>query len=206
MKKFLRENPTIAFGLGLPLVLVIVFLIVSGLPTLLVSDPQYDVLYATDYYDYPEGLQISVVGEKVQIIFQGPMSTTSRKPKIWRYNPNTGAVKEIAIVLPSGIPIRNQNNSNQNNVNQEIESITTVISLPDLEGLTVDSSSIAPDGYEFTIGQNRYSRNLFGDLFYSARYRNEAVLSKSGRQIRLPNTSAQYYGYNPHFIGWVVSP
>ncbi|MEW5011208.1 MAG: hypothetical protein AB1Y22_06540, partial [Cycloclasticus sp.] len=61
MKTFLRENPTIAFGLGLPLLLVVVFLLISGIPSLLVTPPQYDVLYATEYYNYKSGVQISVV-------------------------------------------------------------------------------------------------------------------------------------------------
>ena len=42
MKAFLRENPTIAFGLGLPLLLVVAFLLISGIPALLVEPPQYD--------------------------------------------------------------------------------------------------------------------------------------------------------------------
>ena len=45
MKKFIRDNPTIAFGLGLPLLLVAVFLAISGIPALLVAPPQYEVLY-----------------------------------------------------------------------------------------------------------------------------------------------------------------
>ena len=52
MKSFLRENPTIAFGLGLSLLLVVVFLLAAGIPVLLVEPPQYEVLYATEYYNY----------------------------------------------------------------------------------------------------------------------------------------------------------
>ncbi len=54
MKKFIQENPTIAYGLGLPLLLVVIFLIVSGLPQLLVANPQYELLYATGTHNYPE--------------------------------------------------------------------------------------------------------------------------------------------------------
>jgi hypothetical protein len=71
MKSFLRENPTIAFGLGLPLLLVVVFLLISGIPALLVEPPQYDLLYATEYNNYPNGVQISVVNRKAQVIYQG---------------------------------------------------------------------------------------------------------------------------------------
>ena len=91
-------------------------------------------------------------------------------------------------------------------ITPEAVSTNTPIEVPDLEGLTIDSSSIAPDGYEFRSGQDGYSADVFTGLFYSARYRNEAVLVKQGRSIRLPGFGSGYYGYNTHFIGWVISP
>ena len=200
MKTFLRENPTIAFGLGLPLLLVVSFLLISGIPSLLVASPQYDVLYATEYYNYQNGVQISVVNQKVQVIYQGSVQNR-QKPHIWRYDPKTGAVKEIAFVLPPGLTLPGKKPATPDEVSK-----TTLIDVPDLKGLTIDSSSIASDGYEFSVGSDRYSRNVFGGLFYSSRYRHEAVLTKSGRSIRLPNAVGQYYRGNTHFIGWVVSP
>ena len=200
MKTFLRENPTIAFGLGLPLLLVVTFLLISGIPALLVASPQYDVLYATEYYNYQSGVQISVINQKVQVIYQGSVQN-NQKPHIWRYDPKTGAVKEISFLLPPGLTRPGKKPATPEEVSK-----TTLIDVPDLEGLTIDSSSIAPDGYEFGVGSDRYSRNVFGGLFYSSRYRHEAVLTKSGRSIRLPNAVGQYYRGNTHFIGWVVSP
>ncbi len=82
----------------------------------------------------------------------------------------------------------------------------TPIDVPDLAGLTIDSSSVAPDGYEFSSGTNGYSGDVFTGLFYSGRYRNEAVLTKKGRSIRLPNAGNTYYMNNTRFIGWVVTP
>jgi hypothetical protein len=200
MKSFLRENPTIAFGLGLPLILVVVFLLGSGIPSLLVAPPQFDVLYVTGNYNYQNGVQISVVGQKAQVIYQGSVQN-NRQPRLWRFNPKTGAVKEISFLLPPGLTRPEKKPATPEEVSK-----TTLIDVPDLEGLTIDSSSIAPDGYEFGVGSDRYSRNVFGGLFYSSRYRHEAVLTKSGRSIRLPNAVSQYYRGNTHFIGWVVSP
>lgn len=89
MKKFLRENPTIAFGLGLPLLLVIVFLLISGVPALLVAPPQFDVLYATNYnYNYPNGIQISVVNQRVQVKYLGN-ALAYQNPRLWRYSAKT---------------------------------------------------------------------------------------------------------------------
>lgn len=200
MKSFLRENPTIAFGLGLPLLLVVAFLLISGIPALLVEPPQHDVLYATEYYNYPNGVQISVVNQKVQVIYQGS-SIGNQRPRVWRYSPKSGAVKEIGIMLPTGLAP-----AGQSPATPEAAAKITPIEVPDLAGLTIDSSSVAPDGYEFSAGTNGYSGDVFTGLFYSSRYRNEAVLTKKGRSIRLPNAVNMYYGNNTHFIGWVVSP
>jgi len=199
MKRFFRENPTIAFGLGLPILLVIVFLLVSGIPSLLVDPPKYDVLYATQYYNHQYGVQISVVNKKAQVVYQGNVHN-NQKPRIWRYNPQTGAVREISYLLPPGL-----SRPGTKIANPDQKSNITVIDVPDLEVLTIDTSSIAPDGYEFNVG-DYYSRNVFGGLFHSSSYRHEAVLIKDGRSIRLPKSVGRYYSRNTHFIGWVVSP
>lgn len=198
MKRFLKENPTIAYGLGLPLLLVVIFLIVSGLPQLLVAKPQYELLYATGYQNYQHIVQITVVEQKVQVIYQGAAYGNER-PRLWRYNPQTGGVQEIAIILPPS-PVSSANRSDAASQTPT----TTVIDVPDLVGLKIDSSSVAPDGYEFRAADNRYSRNIFGGLFYSRRYNQEAVLTKSGRSIRLPNSNDRYYSRNTQFVGWVL--
>lgn len=199
MKTFLRENPTIAFGLGFPLLLVGVFLLISGLPTLLVAPPQYDLLYATEYNNYPNGVQIAVVNQKVQVTYQGS-SQSYQNPRLWRYSPKTGAVEEIAIMLPPGLAP-----AEQGAAIPEAAAKITPISVPGLAELTINASSIAPDGYAFSAGLNGYSGDVFTGLLYSSRYRNVAVLKKNGRSIRLPNTDTMYYS-NTRFIGWVVSP
>lgn len=200
MKSFFRENPTIAFGLGLPLLLVVVFLLISGIPALLVAPPQYDVLYATEYYNYPNGVQISVVNKKVQAVYLGSTQGYQR-PRLWRYSPKTGGVREIPIILPPGLAAPGQKPATP-----EAATKVTPIDIPDLAGLTVDSSSVAPDGYVFSTGTNGYQGDVFTGLFNPSRYRNVAVLTKQGRSIRLPNASNMYYGNLPHFVGWIVAP
>jgi hypothetical protein len=203
MKSFLRENPTIAFGLGLPLLLVAVFLLVSGIPALFVAPPQYDVLYATNFFGYAPGVQISVVNKKVQVAYQGNSLGYQQQPRFWRYNPKTGAVREIAITLPANLtpPAPAQM------INPEANSKVTAIEVPEVADLTVDSSSIAPDGYEFRAGGNGNPGEFFGGLFWGSRYRNEAVLAKNGRSVHLPTPGgAEYYYFPTRFIGWVVAP
>lgn len=200
MKSFFRENPTLAFGLGLPLLLVVAFLLISGIPTLLVEPPHYEVLYATEYNSYQGGVKISVVNAKIQVVYQGS-AMGYQNPHLWRYNPKTGGVKEVAILLPAGLVP-----AGQNSATPEVATKITPIDVPDLAGLTIDSSSIAPDGYAFSADRNGYSGDLLSGMFFSSRYRNEAVLTKQGRSIHLPNASNVYYSNNTQFVGWVVSP
>jgi hypothetical protein len=200
VKSFVRENPTIVFGLGLPLLLVVVFLLLSVIPSLLVDPPQHDLLYATEYDNYQESLQISVVDQKVQVAYRG-FARGGRIPRLWRYSAKTGAVQEIALLLPP-IPASSATKSAEPDGNL----LSTPIKVPDLDGLLVDSASIAPDGYEFSSGRDRHSGNVFSGLFNSSRYRGHATLTKNGRGIRLPNADDHYYRQNPRFIGWVMSP
>lgn len=203
MKNFFRDNPTIAFGLGLPLALVVLFLLISGIPALVVAPPQHDVIYATNYNHYsnaPNGFQIAVVGDRVQVDYTGNMQGY-QYPRLWRFNPKTGAVKEIPLMLPPGL-LPNTGRP----VEPEKVPTVTPINVPDLATLKVDSSSLAPDGYQFSTGADGYSRHVFTGLFYSSRYRYPAELVKDGRSVRLPNTDNAYYGNGVRFVGWVVSP
>ena len=197
MKAFLKDNPTVAFGLGLPLLLVVVFLLISGIPALIVDPPKHDVIYATEYYHNQEGVQIAVVNGQVQVTYRGASRDRGMQlPRLWRYYAATGAVQEIAITLPATLPAAPKG--------PDATLVTVPIRVAELEGLTVDSTSIAPDGYEFSSGHGRYSGNVFDGLFYSSRYRHQAVLSKDGRSIRLPNAVDSYYREQTRFVGWVV--
>lgn len=203
MKKFIRDNPTIAFGLGLPVILVLLFLAISGIPALLVAPAQYDVLYATNYNHYnnaQNSMQIAVVGDRVQVNYIGN-TQPYQQPRLWRFSPKTGAVKEIALLLPPGLAPNTGRPADAPK-----EPTVTPINVPDLATLKVDSSSLAPDGYQFTSGGDGYSGRPFTGLFYSSRYGHQAELVKSGRSIRLPNTDGAYYGNTVRFIGWVVAP
>ena len=59
----------------------------------------------TQYYNYANGVQISVVDGKVQVVYQGS-ALGYQQPRLWRFSPKTGAVKEIPIPLPPGLAPR----------------------------------------------------------------------------------------------------
>ena len=142
----------------------------------------------------------SVVNQKIQVVYQGSTQGYQR-PRLWRYSPKTGAVKEISFMLPPGLTP-----PGQKPITPEEAAKLTTIDVPDLAGVTIDSSSIAPDGYEFSGGPDGYSGDVFTGMFYGGRYRNEAVLTKKGRSIRLPNAGNRNYSNYTRFIGWVVAP
>jgi len=205
MKSFFKENPTIVFGLGLPLLLVIVFLLVSGLPSIFVEPPQHNVIYATQYYNTQNGIQISVVDKKIQV-FVHSNERNFQKPQLWMYNSKTGAIKEIPIILPF-VKKPEESKADESKIKIASDAMTSIIvDVPELEDLIIDSSSIAPDGYEFNSEKSRYSRNVFGGLFHSSRSNDAASIIKDGRIIHLPiNNGHRNYRNNAVFIGWVVS-
>jgi hypothetical protein len=203
MKRFIRENPTIAFGLGLPLLLVVLFLAISGIPTLFVAPAQYDVLYATNTHN--NTYQIAVTSGQVRVDFIGKNLAIQpyEKPRLWRFNPRTGAVREIALLFPPGLAPQS---GTQPFAPTPAPPQVIPIEVPDLAGIKVDSSSLAPDGYQFSTGADGNSGHVFSNMFYGSSYRSHGELVKNGRSIRLPNTDGVNYGYNLRFIGWVVSP
>ena len=209
MKSFLKDNPTITLGLALPMLLVVIFLLVSGIPNLTVDNPKYDVLYTTERYYGSSPLEVSVIDNKVQIVYRDNNSNNGsdkNKPGLWRYNAQTGAVKEIPIRLPDLAETTvSKNSESAPNLKSKQAFKAITIDVAELEDLTVDSSSIAPDGYEFSADLRRSSRGVFGGLFYSNRQQRNAMLVKNGRSVRLPSSDDRYYRNKVKMVGWVVS-
>ena len=209
MKSFLKDNPTITLGLAIPMLLVVIFLLVSGIPNLTVDNPKYDVLYTTEQYYGSNPLEISVVDSKVQVIHRNNNSNNgsdNNKARLWRYNAQTGAVKEIPIRLPDSAETTvSKNNESAANLKSKQAFKATTIDVAELDKLTVDSSSIAPDGYEFNADLRRSSRGFLGELFYSNRQQANAILLKNGRSVRLPSSDDRYYRNKVEMVGWVVS-
>ena len=62
------------------------------------------MLYATNYNHYnnaPNGFQIAVVGDRVQVAYYGN-TQAYQQPRLW-LQPKTGAVNEIALMAPPGL-------------------------------------------------------------------------------------------------------
>ncbi len=200
MKKFIRENPTLAFGLGLPLLIVAVFLAAAEVPQLGAPPPQYAVVFATNYSQGNRSINIRVENGKASVTAIGENGYYNM-PRLYVFTPATGRLREIHITLPPELAAARPC---CNNTGKDTGKITP-IRVPELEALTLDNSSVAPDGYEFS-GYEGYSRGIMSGLFFGGSYHNDAVLKKGHYKMHLPQTEGQYYGAPPYFIGWVVTP
>ena len=49
---FLKDNLALIAGICLPVLLVLFFWIAMAIPKMTVPDPQYDLVYTADHYDY----------------------------------------------------------------------------------------------------------------------------------------------------------
>lgn len=198
MKSFIRENPTLAFGLGLPLLIVIVFSLAAGLPNLMAPTPKYDVLFsANNYYNAYEGLQINVVHGKVTARFVGECNYC-QPPELYIYNSARGSLRRINITYPPGI--RTDGKPSEASRNRVLP-----VEIPELAELTLDDANPAPDGYQFMTNENYSEAGILPGLFFGYRYNyGEPVLRKGNAQIRLSLNRGYYNSSNVRFIGWVV--
>lgn len=194
--EWLRKNGAIALGVGLPLLLIVFFALATWVPKLLVEPPKHDVIFLYDHhYGDDRGLQVKVKEGHAEFVHLGP--SYGQWPKLYRFSPATGAVKEIPIDRPVELPVRDYN---KNQATPEERAAVTRIPVPEVESLKLDSSSIAPDRYEFRFN-DRYRGGLFGGLFYGS-YSHGASVAKSGNVIPIPRINDYYY--KPELVGWVI--
>ncbi len=191
MRNFFRNNPTIAFGLGLPLLVLGVMLAISIIPALTVKPPQYDVVYAVGYHaDLDMGIKIQVKDHKARVAYIGGASYIPPL-EILRYSAKTGKVEKIAYKVPQ--------EANNNGKTGSVARVLIPIAVPELQSLTLDTSLKAPDGYKF-MGSEQVDRPNLSEFFINSD-KSPLVLSKNGRSIRLKDA---YYSEQVQFIGWVI--
>lgn len=203
MKKFIQENPTLAFGLLFPLFMAVVFAAASGLPALYATPPAYDALFMANNMRSGRGLQIEVQGGKVQASYISPCNGCG-SPVLLRYRSAEGRLERLN--LPD-FPQQAHTPPPVNTPNATEIMVTTPVILPALDGLRITPGFRAPDGYEFIESPvRRRSGGLLTELFFSRPYSEYAPILKNGSyEIRLPEQPDGGYYYSSHvrFIGWV---
>jgi len=195
MKKFIRENLVLVMGISLPLLLVLLFFLTSVLPKSLGTPPQYELLFSVVRYDYQTAASRDfefIVRDGVLKIRTGKndsQNPTRYTRKLLVFNAAHDAVREIAY-----------DQGQISNLGDQSE-----IVLPETQGLTIDTSSRAPDGYSFE-GPNYSNGGLMSEVFFGG-YRNQGYRIIKGKSAyRVPNSFGEtYYAGNLQFIGWLVN-
>jgi len=193
MLRHIRQNPTIAAGILLPLLVAALFVLATAVPRLLVAAPEYDLLFTVN--DYRQGtnpveVRFDVDGERLRARAYNAANDYRNVPLLYRYEHATKSVRRIEIDLPAG--------SEEFADGAELE-------IPDLAGVRVSPATRAPDGYEMTTPE--YRRNGLMGLFFGGRHNSGIAIRKDGAVYEVPNVDGRnfYYG-NVTFVGWIVGP
>lgn len=202
MKQFIKENPTLAFGLGLPILLVGFFLVAAGLPNLTAIPPKYDVVFTSNHYGGGEGFRVKVENNKLAVSFAGECSYC-QPLEIYRYNAASGTMKRITVDPPAqSRPPRGSENDYKRA--EALRGRVLPVEVPEFKDVRLEDSSPAPDGYEFSQGDGYSSGGILPSLFFSRSGNNNGPVLRNGTyRLRLPVDKGYYY-YNTRFIGWVV--
>ncbi len=190
MRRFIKNNPTIVFGLGFPLLIVAVFAVIHNMSSALVSPPKYEVVFAIDY---DSNFRIEIENKKAQLKFYGNNIDYIRLPRIFQYNPKTKTAKEMFLSLPKEL----------DSIGDSDRKFRVVkINVPELESLILDNSTNSPDGYQFKVGD--YNNSGILTSFYSRSYHNNIMLVKDGFSHRISDLANVDYWNRAQFIGWVI--
>ena len=187
MKQFLHDNLALVAGILLPVILMAVFFIAGRIPQSVVADPQYDLIFATNYYEgnshYP--YQIAVENGDLVIHHRKPPDehTHYQTPTLYRFNHKT-LQSEI-------LDINFDNIADGRVLSPAIDALNETM---------LSDKRVSPDGWEFDY-HYRGSGGLFGDLFGFGYRGSGTVLRKDGRLIRLEDEGHYYQG---EFIAWVT--
>ena len=199
LKKFIKENFVLAVGLSLPVLLIVLFFVASVLPRSMAVPPQHKMLFITIRYDYqnPPPYNIDFIVRdgvlKTRLVRNSkpaagqPYTQNYNLKKLMVYEGKTQSIREIPYDLSKL---------------GEVADGTEVV-LDELKDMTVDSSTKAPDGYEFNTPGYR-SGGLAPFLFWDGGYRSGARITKGAVSFKIPDGGETYYPNDVQFVGWVV--
>ncbi len=228
MKKIIKDNIVLVFGISLTVILVIIFILASTLPKYFVAKPQYDFIFSDSQRN--NNYEFVVINQKIHFRFFPERFHNVAIQHLYRYVAATGKVQEIAFIPPN-IPMQKSsklpNSINANIVvsvdpknlpsEEQARDTSKIISkisndeavqsnaipVAELMGVEIDRSIIAPDGYKF-IANNRSNR---GGILFSApsSIETETTIDKNGRKIPIIyNKHDNVYYHYPTFIGWII--
>lgn len=196
--RFVKENPALAAGVGLPVLLVIFFTLATLIPQWTVAPPQYDVIFTVQDYQCIGGegkVHFDAVDGKIKAKYSYPKKENnyvncSDNQRIYRFNAKNLISREITFEIPA---------------KKDGVSDWRQFEIVELQNLKIDNNPIAPDGYRFSDKSGNYSGGFFPFGGYHSY--NGMSINKNGRAIDLsPANRERYYSYNNiNFLGWVAS-
>lgn len=193
MKNVFKDNSVLLIGIILPIVMIIIFGLATVIPKYFVASPHYNLVFTTAYDPYSNnGLKIRVENGKLkaQFIYNNPVQATNNyavKPTLYIFDVKSKTIREIYINLPVLTP--------------DTKFFVQEINIPELNNVTIDESTIAPDGYQYNPA-NYNNSGLLSGLFYGARAGAPSI-SKNGYSIPITLDSQSSY-YSVRFIGWII--
>jgi len=196
--RFIKENPSLAAGIGLPILLLVFFSLASIIPQWTVAPPKYDLLFSIEENrcdDKKPSVNFKLVGSSMKAEYLYPekkdnYSNCYQYKKLYRFSAAKNESREIVY----DVPAKDKQITDWKN-----------FEIAEVKNLKLDGSKKAKDGYEFF---GRYDRYYGGGLFffgggYSSR--NMVSINNSGRAVNISpfNKDSEYYYSNVEFIGWV---
>jgi hypothetical protein len=193
MKNFIKENLVLVIGLTLPLLLIVLFFVATVIPKLTGMPPQYEMLFTANHYDYqnPSEYLLEYAVKNKQITVKAQKNDSKDRNydfiRLMVYDGKTETVREIVV-----------------DIAKTAEATTgSEVVLDETKNMTVDTSSVSPDGY-ILDGPSYGGSGLMGGIFGGG-YRNSGFRLKKGSVGYLvPNTQQNSYYNQMKFIGWVI--
>ena len=199
LKNFIKENIVLVMGLTLPVLLVAMFFFAVVLPRTMAVPPQYKMLFTTTRYNYDNPPPYNVDFFVKDGILKARVSKNVRKDghsgydnynwkKLMSYDGKTQSVREMPYDL-----------SKMSNVVDGSEVV-----FDEFKNIKIDSSTKAPDGYEFK-NSGYHSGGMPMGIFYGGSGRSSHRVIKGAVSFKIPNNGGNgYYSHNTQFIGWII--
>lgn len=193
-KSFLERHGFAIAGVALPILVVVAFALVRTLPRILVEKPRYDLVYSavSVYSNLPQDVtcEIAAVDGRVRARWSKvPQPVYVPTMRVYRLDAASGDEVEIAVPEPADLAAF---------------AGTQDLYLGGLEGVRIDTSPRAPDGYKFETSYAGGS-GLFGELFFRGSRGPRSTIAKRGRVIEVTRANqVQYGGESVTFIGWAI--
>ncbi|MDX1836534.1 hypothetical protein DIZ81_01060 [Legionella taurinensis] len=194
--EWVKHNLLLIIGLVLPVLLMVVFMLSTLIPTVVSNPPRYDMVFAIQDYSSSVAAPVNVN----LVVKQGVLTAQYTKSpnvnaygwkKLYLYEAKTQKVRELPFAFPS------DSGTMQGMVEQPVEAT---------KGMKLDTTLESPDGYQLSYRGHSNSGGLFGQLLWGGSYNNQACLRKGSQCIKLMGNDNRGYYYPGYvqFIGWVI--